>query len=217
MSEQTIPDLLIQKRTISDQVYDHVKHLILSGVYEAGEKIPELKIADQFKVSRTPVREALRKLAEYGLITLRPRSYAFVATIDKKEARDISMVRLCLEKLAFRVFAEIATKENYQLIRDIVKKCKQANQSGDHAMAHEYDSQLHLTIAKMTGNGELYEMLHMLDAKLQLVRLKQHLPTENLSFYFDQHATLVDLLEKHDLVTLDSTLERHIVHDLDFA
>jgi len=217
MSDKIAASTLIQRRTISDQVYDHVKRLILSGNFHSGERIPELKIADQFQVSRTPVREALRKLAEYGLVTIKPRSYAFVATIDRKEARDISMVRLYLEKLSFRTFAERATPEDYLPLYDLVKKCRDANQAGDTATAYEYDSQLHLSIARMTGNKELYAMLHMLDAKLQLVRLKQHLPSEYLSFYNDQHETFVHLLEKHDLGSLDEMLEVHIVHDLDFS
>ena len=69
-----------------------------------GERIPEKKVADLFKVSRTPVREAIRKLAEYGLVVIKPRSYAFVATLSPEEARDISWVRLYLEKLSMRLF-----------------------------------------------------------------------------------------------------------------
>ena len=94
------PDML----SISDQVYTHIKKLILAGTLRGGERIPEKKVADLFKVSRTPVREAIRKLAEYGLVVIKPRSYAFVATLSPDEARDISWVRLYLERLSVRLF-----------------------------------------------------------------------------------------------------------------
>lgn len=206
----------IDRKTISDQVYDHIKRLILSGGLTGGEKIPEVRIADQLGVSRTPVREAIRKLVEYGLVVLKPRSYALVATINPKEARDISTVRLALEKLSFRSFAAIASEEALDHLRDLAITCKQANRDGDTAGAYERDSQLHLEIARGTENAELLRMLRTIDAKLQLLRLKQHLPPDTLSVYFDQHETLIQLMRDRQLPQIDALLERHILHDLDF-
>jgi DNA-binding GntR family transcriptional regulator len=206
----------IDRKTISDQVYDHIKRLILSGVLKGGEKIPGVRIADQLNVSRTPVREAIRKLAEYGLIMIKPRSYALVATISPKEARNLSLVRLALEKLSFRSFAAVATDEAFALLSELAAKCKEANKASDYAGAHEFDSQLHLGIAHRTGNLELFNLLRTLDAKLQLLRLKQHLSPELLSDYFDQHETLIQQVRNKELDKIDSLLERHILHHLDF-
>jgi DNA-binding GntR family transcriptional regulator len=217
MFENSAGTGMIDRKTISDQVYDHVKRLILSGKLKGGEKIPEIRIADQLNVSRTPVREAIRKLAEYGLVMVKPRSYALVATINPKEARDISLVRLSLEKLSFRSFAAVATGDALALLLEFATKCKDANNVGDYAGAYEYDSRLHLGIAHRTGNVELFNMLRTLDAKLQLLRLKQHLPPDRLSMYFDQHETLIHLVQDRKLAEIDSLLERHILHDLDFA
>ncbi len=206
----------IDRKTISDQVYDHIKRLILSGKLVGGEKIPEIRIADQLNVSRTPVREAIRKLSEYGLVVLKPRSYALVATINPKEARDITLVRLSLEKLSFRSFAAIATGEDLAFVEDLAIRCKESNRAADYGAAYELDSTLHLEIARRTTNVELFHMLRTIDAKLQLLRLKQHLPTEMLSQYFDQHEVLIQLVGNKQLTEIDSLLERHILHDLDF-
>ncbi|MGA2639536.1 MAG: GntR family transcriptional regulator [Spirochaetia bacterium] len=206
----------IDQKTISDQVYDHIKRLILSGSLAGGEKIPETGIADQLNVSRTPVREATRKLAEYGLVVIRPRSYALVATIGPKEARDISLVRLSLEKLSFRCFASVATDSSLTLLRGLAAGCSQALEVGDFAGAFELDSRLHLGIAQHTGNVELFNMLRNLDAKLQLLRLKQHLPPTLLSVYNEQHETLLELVRNKELPEIDGLLERHILHHLDF-
>jgi DNA-binding GntR family transcriptional regulator len=208
------PDML----SISDQVYAHIKKLILAGTLRGGERIPEKKVADLFKVSRTPVREAIRKLAEYGLVVIKPRSYAFVATISPEEARDISWVRLYLEKLSCRLFCGAGAQAEASLpqLREVSRRCKEANEYGDFATAHEHDSALHLEIARRTGNRELLEMLSMLDAKLQLLRLKQHLPRPELSKYFAQHDLLLTLLEQKDLAKVDALLDLHILHDLNF-
>ena len=96
-------------QSISEKVYHHVKALILSGTLKSGEKISEAELAKYFRVSKTPVREALRKLAEYGLILIKPRSFAIVVTISDEEARDISLVRLWLERLSARARAVIVT------------------------------------------------------------------------------------------------------------
>jgi DNA-binding GntR family transcriptional regulator len=65
----------IHRQSLSGQVYCYIKRLILSGEIRGGERIPEEKVAQQFGVSRTPIREALSRLEEYGLIQIKPRSY----------------------------------------------------------------------------------------------------------------------------------------------
>lgn len=204
--------------SISDQVCTHIKKLILSGTLRGGERIPEKKVADLFKVSRTPVREAIRKLAESGLVVIKPRSYAFVATLSPEEARNISWIRLYLEKLSVRLFCAAGAEASAALpqLHDLARRCKEAIESGDLAAAHEHDSALHLAIAQRTGNAQLLEMLSMLDAKLRLLRLRQHLPRLELAKYYAQQDQLLKLLEKRDLEKAEAFLEGLIMHELHF-
>jgi len=200
-------------QSISEKVYHHVKALILSGTLKSGEKISEAELAKYFRVSKTPVREALRKLAEYGLILIKPRSFAIVVTISDEEARDISLVRLWLERLSARCYALTATPESLAALREAAQKCNEANRRHDLATVHELDSQIHLAMAGHTGNSELVRILSTLDAKLQLVRLKQHVPSESLNVYLDQHEELMRLIEDKDFDGIDRLLELHIIHD----
>ena len=115
-----------------------------------------------------------------------------------------------------------ATPESLAPLRVLARKCKEAIERRDLAAVHEYDSQLHLEIAERTGNTELIRILRTLDAKLQLLRLKQqalrlkqHVPIETLSFYLDQHEILIQLIENKEIAKIDELLEKHIVHDLD--
>ena len=81
---------------------------------KGGKRIPEEKVAQQFGVSRTPIREALRRLEEYGIIRVKPRSYAEVVGLSPKEARHISIVRAELETLSVRLLTEIGTDEDFR-------------------------------------------------------------------------------------------------------
>ena len=90
----------IVSRSLSDQVYELVKSEILKGNIKAGSKISEDALALQFGVSRTPIREAIRRLSEYGLVTLSPRSHAAVVKISDKVALDIASLRIDLEFFA---------------------------------------------------------------------------------------------------------------------
>lgn len=206
---------LIERRSIADQVYDHIKRLILSGALKAGERIPESGVAGDLQVSRTPVREAIRKLSEYGLVVIKPWSYAVVASIDGKEARDIAVVRLALERLSFRTVAGSVTREELAPLYELARQCLEANARGDYASVHVADSAIHLGVAERTGNRELVNTLRALDAKFQLLRLKQYLPPEKLAYYLEQHEILLGLLESNGLPQIDEVLEQHIVHHLD--
>ena len=77
----------------SEQVYEHLKNLILSRALKPGEKIPEAKLAAQFGLSRTPIREAIKKLANDGIVTLYPNRFAEVSVLCKSLMRNVMKQR----------------------------------------------------------------------------------------------------------------------------
>ncbi|QEN08512.1 GntR family transcriptional regulator [Oceanispirochaeta crateris] len=204
---------LITRKNLSDQVHDHIKRMILSGELKGGERVPEASLSKLFGVSRTPLREALKKLSDYGLIYLKPRSYAEVVIIDEEEAMQIAEVRLYIEILSAKLFSKNASAKDFQEIRLISDKCLELNISGDKAAAFEMDSQFHLMIAKYCGNRCLYEIFEKLDARIQLVRLNQKLNTPLLTDYIKQHSILVAAMENKEENLIESILSSHIMHD----
>ena len=87
-------------KSLADQVYDLVKEQILSGKIPCGSKISEDSLATQFGVSRTPIREALKRLSAYGIIQMEPRSHSSVISLSEKESQDIATFRIYLEDYA---------------------------------------------------------------------------------------------------------------------
>lgn len=206
----------IHRQSLSEQVYNYIKRLILSGELKGGQKIPEEKIAQQFGVSRTPIREALRRLDEYGLVYLKPRSYGVVVELDPQEAEDVSQVRAQLEKLSARQLAENGTQEDFDVLEQIAKECEEALKAGDIATTFEKDSQFHLEIAKRTGNRHLFELFEKIDAKMQLLRLVLHLPHKDLNRFVAHHQPLLHHMRTHDKEAAETLMDRHILGQLDY-
>ncbi len=201
------------QNSLADQVSAMLKDQILSGQLKGGMKISEETLAAQFGVSRTPIREAIRRLSEYGLITIKPRSYAFVSTITQKEAEDIARVRVQLEQLAIDSIDNAAYQAHVKELSRYAADCQYALGIGDRAKVFEQDSKFHLELVKASNNITLLGICERLDAKVQQLRIAQNLPDEELTDYLSQHATIMNLLKNGNLEECKSLLYWHIIHD----
>lgn len=204
----------IQRQSLSEQVYAYIKRQILSGELQGGQKIPEETIAQQFGVSRTPIREALRRLHEYGLVYLKPRSYAVVVELDPQEAEHVARVRAQLEILAVRQLAENGTPGDFDALEQLAGECQDALNAGDVATTFEKDSQFHIEIARRTGNRHLLELFEKIDAKMQLLRLVLHLPMKELTRFISQHVSIIQVMQAHQAEEAVSLISCHILGQL---
>ena len=211
--EQASPDPLITHTTLSTQVYLHIKKMILSGELACGQKIPEQQLSELFGVSRTPLREALKKLNDYGLVHLKPRSFAQVVEIDRDQALEIAEVRVNLETMAATLFSRNAGEEDYRNLTVISDCCLTAAEQKNKAESFEQDSQFHLYIAQHSGNPVLFEIFEKLDARIQLLRLIQKLEFEDLKHYIQQHRQLIEAMRNGEEKLIARITQAHIMHD----
>lgn len=201
---------------LSEQVYVYIKQMVLSGQFKAGQKIYEEKVGKLFGVSRTPIREALKKLNEYGLINLRPRSHAVVATLTREEAIQLAHIRVQLESLSVKLLAEVGKKDDFDNLENLAQICDALIAEGDVAGAFEKDSLLHLELARRTNSIHLYEIIEKLDAKIQLSRLTIKLPKERLEKSINQHTRIIQALRKKDRELAETLMRYHILHQLSY-
>ncbi len=204
----------INRQSLSDQAYHYIKRLILSGEIRGGERIPEEKVAQRFGVSRTPIREALNRLEEYGLVRIKPRSYAEVVELKPHEAGQLAVIRSQLETLTVSLLADCGTKEDFKDLDLLAKECNALIAEGDIAATFERDSQLHLEISRRTGNSHLYEICEKLDAKLQLLRLVLKIPLGKLKVYVKQHDEIIDAMRRRDKELAIRLMKHHIMNQL---
>ncbi len=199
---------------LSGQVYIYIKKMILSGEFQAGHKIHEEKVGQLFGVSRTPIREALKKLSEYGLVTLRPRSNAVVSSLTREEAVQLAHIRVRLETLSTKLLADVGTDKDFDHLDRIADECDGLIAQKDIAAAFEKDSMFHLEIAGRTKNTHLFEIIEKLDAKIQLSRLVIKLPINRLEKSINQHKTIVKALRSRDGDLSEHLMKHHIIHQL---
>ena len=202
----------IKKESLSDRVYATIKRQILSGELAGGMLISEEQLASQFGVSRTPIREAVRRLSEYGLVIIKPRSYAMVYEVDDKEVQDIAQVRLALEELTVRSLTPEAVERDIETLSRLAADCQYYMSVGNRAEVFVKDSEFHLELVRCTGNRALYDAYERLDAKVQLLRVAQNLNNDDLPRIIAQHPSLIDALKKGDMDHSTALMREHIIH-----
>ncbi len=146
-----------------------------SGELRGGMFIPEEQLAQQFGVSRTPIREAIRRLAEYGLVVLKPRSHAQVYQINDKEARDIARVRVVLERLAVESMTPQSINERIDQLARLAADCQYYLGIGNRAALFE-NTAFHLELVRCATTAR-YTTVRASRGTSPAVREAQNLPT----------------------------------------
>ncbi len=167
----------IEVPILAEKIFESIKEGILSHTYLPGQRLNEMKIATALGTSRSPIREALQRLASEGLIKLIPRKGAFVNTIDPKEIRDLFELREALEVLAVRLSTIRAQQSQLEALRKILDKTEaflknnQVLTDPHHKPSvYPWNIDFHKQIFRMTFNHKLEEMGSELCTRLRLVR-----------------------------------------------
>lgn len=200
-------------QNLSDEIYTLLKSKILRGEYKGGEKIPEEYLAKEFGVSRTPIREAVRRLGEYGLVDIKPRCYAVVSSISEKEAADIARVRIDLECLAIDLITPKNLEANLKDLARHAAECQYAADIDDRAGIFIQDSLFHLSLVKASDNITLYNVYERLEIKIQQLRVNQNLYSLDLKDYIKQHGTIMSLLKEGKKQDCKNLMYEHIIHE----
>lgn len=199
----------LERRSLAEQIYIKLKSMILSGQLKAGQQIAEESLTDSFGVSRTPIREAIRRLGEYGLVRIRPRARIEVIQLTDKEIHDVMEVRSALEKLAAALVSKNAAAADLHNLKAIAGQCHKHLAAGNISRTFETDSRFHLELARLSDNWALLQSLERLDAFVQLARLVHCLTVDKISAALTMHDELVDALAGGDVVKAVQIAESH--------
>lgn len=188
----------------SDQIYQLLRRRIILLEMKPGSQLMEKELAAQYGVSRTPVREAIQKLADEGLVTIFPHSATIVSKISYRMAEEGFVIRRALETDSVRLAAERATPVVHEQLSEIVAQMYRILADGRLAEYIEVDDALHRTIAEASGVFRLWRFVMM--AKIDLDRMRQlsaPIPG-HLARVTEQHAQIVDAIRrgKPDLAEL---------------
>jgi len=187
-------------------VYEKIKEAIVDGIIPPGERLSEVELADRIAVSRTPVREAIRQLAQTGLITLVPRRGAFVTLPTAKDATDLYDLRTALELMAIEHACKnppVAELEKFH------EKFSHFSDEGDSSLFLVEDRRFHALLRDSTGNRFLNLTL---DNVADLIHLCRHYSIEDirLSATCQEHVEVIEALMAKDCPRAMAAMKQHL-------
>jgi DNA-binding GntR family transcriptional regulator len=192
----------------SDAVFEHLKEVIRGLELLPGTAISEAGITESLGVGRSPVREALARLVDLGLVSVIPQVGGRIAPISIRQVEEAVFIRSSLEIGAFKRAITGAAPDTSE-IQKLVDENSKAAAEGNMELFFETDEQLHQKVFELAGMARIWEVVR--GTKVQLDRLRQlNLPlsVKNLEL-FDEHQAIVDALRSQDMELGITTIHRH--------
>lgn len=186
---------------LRDVVFNTLRDEILYGKLKPGERLMEISISERLGVSRTPVREAIRRLEQEGLVDMFPRRGAQVSGVTEKSLADVLEARKTLETFTVNASCSRITKEQLQRLRQANTVFEEATISKDAAKIAEADEAFHHIIIEAAGNERIAETLNNLKEQLFRFRFEYLKDVKEFSHLVEDHKMLIDAIEagKSDL------------------
>ena len=183
---------------LRDVVFNTLRQAILRGELQPGERLLEIHLANKLGVSRTPIREAMRKLELEGLVLMIPRKGAVVAEITEKSLRDVLEVRKALEELAVKLACEKIQDEEIDELKAAAKEFENALKSGDVTVFAEADVKFHDIIYRTTDNQRLIQLLYNLREQMYRYRVEYLKRKDSHEVLLAEHQRIIETIEKRD-------------------
>ena len=195
---------------LRDVVFNTLRQAILRGELKPGERLMEIQLANKLGVSRTPIREAIRKLELEGLVLMIPRKGAEVADITEKSLRDVLEVRKALEELAVQLTCDKITKEQIRELEQAAEQFKKTLKSNDITEIAEADVRFHDIIYLATDNQKLILLLNNLREQMYRSRIEYLKRADKYSQLLAEHEEIIRRIEKKQKKEAAEIVCKHI-------
>ena len=195
---------------LRDIVFKTLREAIITGELKPGERLMEIKLANELGVSRTPVREAIRKLELEGLVIMAARKGAEVAPINEKDLKEVLEIRKSLESLACELACRNVKASDIRKLRSINQEINQAIEAEEIEQITQKDVEFHEIINQLTENQRLIQMLHQLKEHIFRYRFEYIKEMENKQTIVEEHGRIIDALAEKNPKKASSEIEQHI-------
>ncbi len=200
---------MVRRRTMTDEVYDELRRQIVDVELLPGSVLPERAICDHFGISRTPLREAVLRLVQSGLVVVAPQHATFVAPLDADAIREAHFLRENLEPAALRLLCADANVDLSGMERLLLEQ-QLLLARGDLSSFLPLDDQFHKMIFQLAGLEGVWSIIHTKKAHLDRVRHLQAPQAGKIPQLIEQHQAILDAVRKRDAESAESGLRRHI-------
>jgi len=204
----------LARDNLSEDVYEVIRKRILDSEFLPGQRLDLSDIERQMGISRTPLKEALGRLALEGLVEIQSRRGTYVTAPALGEIEDAFEVRRVLEVYAAGVAAQQATESQLREIRNVVAEMRQLMSVEDVVQMYrplvERDLSLHRLIVRVAGNEQLEKLWEQVNVHVQMARVHYRSVKREFEQAQQEHEGILGALEVRDAVAVQRLMERHI-------
>lgn len=204
---------MVELKSISDQLYEHLSASIIEGKIKPGERLIENDLGKQFGISRSPIRECFKILEFEGLITIQPRKGAFVRALTPKDIEDVFPVRIALESLAARLAVPNMSEDKIKSVKDLTIKMDEAITNNDIPSFLRLNYAFHSIFIKASDNKILENILKNLGKGLWLrIAFLYYRFGKGLKYSNVMHKKVVKAFKDKDADAAEKLIAEHIEH-----
>jgi DNA-binding GntR family transcriptional regulator len=201
-----------------EDIYSALRRRIIRGDYEQGEIIREADIAQEFQVSRTPVREVFQNLQSDRLITLLPYRGAQVTFIELEFFFQTIAVKQTLEEMAARLAARWASEGDVRRMREVADTILQCDPERDFGKYLDTDTQFHRTVRQASRNGVLVGTLEQLQIHVErYYYYSRHIASKTIGDFHAEYTAIIDAIAAHDPAAASKAITTHMENYYEFV
>ena len=210
-----MPDVRLAPRALYEEVAELLRQQIFNRALEPGSWIDELKIADEYGISRTPLREALKVLAAEGLVTMKVRRGAYVTEVNEKDLSDVYHLLSLLESDAAGVVAARATSDLLKELQDLHAELEAAVDDRERFFA--VNERFHMRVLEISDNRWRSQMVADLRKVMKLNRHNSLLKSGRIQESLAEHRAVMAALAARDADTTVQNMRAHFANGLEAA
>ncbi len=197
-------------KPLRELVFENVRQAIVKGVFAPGERLMEIQMADELGVSRTPVREAIRKLELEGFVVMIPRRGTYVANLSIKDINDVYEIRTSLDVLAAGLAAERIEPEEIAELNRLLLEISNASKHNDMEAIVKLDTDFHDVLYKASRNERLRNIINNLREQITGIRGVSMRYPGRMADTIEEHRALVDSIASRDSEKAQAAARIHL-------
>jgi len=198
-------------RTLRERIVSTIRNAIINGQLKSGARIAETEFAEQFGISRTPIREAFRQLETEGFINVQPRKGAIVASFSAQDLSNFYDLKMILEGYAARLATMTLTDEEINRMNELNNMMEAACAKNDLRKALELQNEFHDTFLRVAGNDRLHQIVHVMEAQFQRFRMLLMAPGKAEGL-IERQQEIVEAFRKRDSKLAEKLVQKNALY-----
>lgn len=210
MEKKLSPIRLDSYQPLREVVCETLREAIRDGILEPGERLMEIQIAEELGVSRTPVREAIRKLELEGYVVMLPRRGTYVANLSIKDINEVYEIRASIDALAAGLAAERITDDELEQMERMLVATVEAFEKGNMDRVVEYDTKFHDVLYCASRNDRLVGIINNLREQLTRFRSISMAYPGRMKKTMEEHGRMVEAIAQRDVELAQQLARQHM-------